>query len=211
MSANDKAEVTIPRGWKMVPFWPTDAMLEAACHDTTYTAPRRAWAAMLAAAPTAPAQAASGGEVVAHTSERHFALREAHGHRSEEDYFAARPNLDGPDERTTFRAGFARGFDAGEKVYATPASAPPAGDPRRLLQTSASPAPATAPAAALGARASSRPVGASASFGAAPMGASRRLLPRGRWWRRCADLCRSRWIPTLAGCGFGRSVRASSG
>lgn len=121
MSANE---------WKLVPAEPTADMRNAyhAVTDdeiTTKGAAGSRWAAMLAAAPTAPAQAASGGEVVAYTSERHFALREAHGHRSEEDYFAARPNLDGPDERTTFRAGFARG----EKVYATPASAPPAGDP----------------------------------------------------------------------------------
>ena len=55
-----------------------------------------------------------------HTSERHFALREAHGHADEEAYFKARPRLDGPDERAAFRAGHQRGFDAAEKVYTHP-------------------------------------------------------------------------------------------
>lgn len=84
-------------------------------------------AAMLAAAPSA-AGLREAGEAVARTSERHFALRDAHGHRSEEDYFAARPKLDGPDERTAFRAGFTRGFDAGEQVYAAPPSPAPQGE-----------------------------------------------------------------------------------
>ena len=80
-------------------------------------------------------------EPVPHTtSERHFALREAHEHSSTEDYFAARPSFDGPDERKAFRAGFVRGFDAGEKVYAAPQPAIPQGwvlVPAPLLQKTA--------------------------------------------------------------------------
>lgn len=66
------------------------------------------------------ASEATAGVPVAHTSERHFALREAHGHADEEAYFKARPRLDGPDERAAFRAGHQRGFDAAEKVYTHP-------------------------------------------------------------------------------------------
>lgn len=73
--------------------------------------------AALASDAAAPAESAGP---VAHTSERHFALREAHGHADEAAYFAARPQLDGDDRRSVFRAGHQRGFDAAEKVYAHP-------------------------------------------------------------------------------------------
>ncbi len=62
-------------------------------------------------------------EPVAHTTERHIALREGHAIKSEDDYFDARPRHDTQDRRHYFRAGFERGFDAGEKVYTSP---PPA-------------------------------------------------------------------------------------
>jgi hypothetical protein len=69
---------------------------------------------------------------VAHTSERHFALREAHGHADEEAYFKARPHLDAIGQRVAFRAGHVRGFDAAEKAYAHP-PAPAAQAPLPLL------------------------------------------------------------------------------
>lgn len=55
--------------------------------------------------------------VAAHTSERRFALREAHENAAERDYFDARPQIDTDDRRNVFKHGFDRGFDAGEKVY----------------------------------------------------------------------------------------------
>ena len=74
---------------------------------------------LYASAPAAPAQAVPSAQPVAHTSERHFALREAHCIKAQDDYFAARPVEDGAMQRKAFDAGFARGFDAGEKVYYT--------------------------------------------------------------------------------------------
>lgn len=47
-----------------------------------------------------------------YTSERHFALREGHEHRAEEDYFSARPKFDDSiAARSAFSAGYVRGFD----------------------------------------------------------------------------------------------------
>ena len=60
------------------------------------------------------------GEPVAHTTERHIALREGHSIAAEDAYFAPRPVEDGAMQRRAFQQGFQRGFDAGEKVYATP-------------------------------------------------------------------------------------------
>lgn len=45
------------------------------------------------------------------TTERHIALREAHGHQAREDYFNARPVEDYAIPRKTFDAGYQRGFD----------------------------------------------------------------------------------------------------
>lgn len=59
-------------------------------------------------------------QAVAHTSERHFALREAHCIAALDAYFEPRPVEDGAMSRRAFEAGFTRGFDAGEKVYAPP-------------------------------------------------------------------------------------------
>lgn len=71
--------------------------------------------------------AAAVVEPVARTSERHFALREAHLISVEEAYFDARPVVDTPSTRRYFRAGFERGFDAAEKAYpAHPTPAEPA-------------------------------------------------------------------------------------
>lgn len=67
---------------------------------------------------------------VAHTSERHFALREAHCIAASEAFWKARPGTEDTGRRIAFDAGFVRGFDAGEKVYAAPQpQAAPAPEP----------------------------------------------------------------------------------
>ena len=116
-------------GWQLVPVEPTQEMQRAAFDELELigtptesgTSMRnRVYRAMLAAAPQAPAEPAA--QAVAHTSERHFALREAHEIAAEEAFFQARPELEGGGFRPMFNAGFVRGFDAAEKVYATPAA-----------------------------------------------------------------------------------------
>lgn len=60
----------------------------------------------------APVVTPSDARVEAYTSERHFALREAHCIKAGDDYYAARPHLNGKGpRRETFDAGFERGFD----------------------------------------------------------------------------------------------------
>lgn len=53
------------------------------------------------------------------TTEWHIAMREAHQIHDGDAYFAARPGkFNVPRNRDLFEAGYQRGFDAGEKVYA---------------------------------------------------------------------------------------------
>jgi hypothetical protein len=51
-------------------------------------------------------------------AERHFALRDGHAIKAEDDYFAARPNEDSKSDRRAFHAGFLRGFDEGRAIEA---------------------------------------------------------------------------------------------
>ena len=87
-------------------------------------APRSAGASAPAAQPRA--EAAPWMQ----STEHHIALREAHEIAAEHDYFDARPNRDGQDQRAIFDAGFRRGFDAAAKLaaeaapVAQPATAP---------------------------------------------------------------------------------------
>lgn len=55
------------------------------------------------------------------TREHHLALREAHHIADSEAYFKARIELNTYGGRTAFEAGYQRGFDAAEKLYATQA------------------------------------------------------------------------------------------
>jgi hypothetical protein len=77
-----------------------DDIEEDAQIETTITFAR----AILAAAQTAPA-------LVPLTSEHHFAIRQGHQIAAEDEYFAARPQIDNNDRRKVYEAGFNRGFD----------------------------------------------------------------------------------------------------
>jgi uncharacterized protein YgbK (DUF1537 family) len=88
--------------------------------------------AIRAALATQPAQPSAQGAAVAHTSERHFALREAHCIAAGDAFWAARPGTADDARRIAFDAGFVRGFDAGEKVYASAPAAPAPPEPSAL-------------------------------------------------------------------------------
>lgn len=78
---------------------------------------------------TAPEQSpADGGQANIDTFERYNAIREAHAIKAEDDYFAPRPVEDGAMQRRAFNAGFTCGFDARDRLNATPA-APTSGEP----------------------------------------------------------------------------------
>jgi len=66
---------------------------------------------------------------VPRTTEWHIAMREANQIHDADAYFAARSEmLDSGHNRHLFEAGYQRGFDAGEKVYAGTAAAAVPGD-----------------------------------------------------------------------------------
>lgn len=65
------------------------------------------------------------GEQEPITREHHLALREAHHITDSKAYFKARAELNSYGGRTAFEAGYQRGFDAAEKVYATPPAQQP--------------------------------------------------------------------------------------
>lgn len=64
----------------------------------------------------APAPQAQAAGQEPYTSERHFALREAHEIKAEEEFCAARPSFDSAYARALFNAGYVRGFDKGTEL-----------------------------------------------------------------------------------------------
>jgi hypothetical protein len=65
----------------------------------------------------------------AYTSERHFALREAHCIRAAEDFWNDRPGTKDDGRMIAFDAGFVRGFDAGTKLTEERTAQAPAAEP----------------------------------------------------------------------------------
>lgn len=103
-------------GWKLVPVEPTIAQRAAAMREGTgmsFSEAKTVYCAMLAAAPTPPAQASDSVlEDAAQGYERRHAIRQGHEIATSDAYFEARPQIDSNDHRKVFQAGFERGWDA---------------------------------------------------------------------------------------------------